>query len=44
VSDHRAVQLLGRERWYAAYTVRVARVERSYTQGTSPRQDLEGGR
>lgn len=30
VADHRAAQRLGRERWYAAYSVRVARVERAY--------------
>ena len=29
-ADHRAAQRLGRERWYAAYAVRVARVERAY--------------
>jgi heme-degrading monooxygenase HmoA len=28
--DHVAIQGLGRERWYDAYTVRVARVERHY--------------
>ena len=28
--DHAAAQRLGRERWYAAYKVRVARVERAY--------------
>ena len=28
--DHAAAQRLGRERWYAAYRVRVARVERAY--------------
>jgi heme-degrading monooxygenase HmoA len=39
-SDHRAVQRLGRERWYAAYTLRVARIERSYTLETSPRGGL----
>lgn len=39
-SDHRAVQRLGRERWYAAYTLRVARIERSYTLETSPRAGL----
>ena len=39
-SDHRAVQRLGRERWYAAYTLRVARIERSYTLETSPRVGL----
>lgn len=29
-ADHLAAQRLGRERWYAAYAVRVARVERAY--------------
>ena len=28
--DHLAAQRLGRERWYEAYAVRVARVERAY--------------
>jgi heme-degrading monooxygenase HmoA len=30
VAEHRAAQQLGRERWYRAYRVRVARVERDY--------------
>ena len=30
VADHVAAQRLGRERWYASYKVRVARVERDY--------------
>lgn len=30
VADHVAAQRLGRERWYAAYRVRIARVEREY--------------
>jgi heme-degrading monooxygenase HmoA len=34
VVDHVAAQRLGRERWYASYRVRVARVEREY--GASP--------
>ncbi|MFJ8743116.1 antibiotic biosynthesis monooxygenase family protein [Embleya sp. NPDC127516] len=29
-AEHRHAQRLGRERWYASYEVRVARVERSY--------------
>ncbi len=33
--DHAAAQRLGRERWYAAYRVRIARVERAY--GFEPR-------
>ncbi|WP_110670206.1 antibiotic biosynthesis monooxygenase family protein [Salinicola halophilus] len=28
--DHRYAQRLGRERWYAAYRTRIARVEREY--------------
>ncbi|TGD76158.1 antibiotic biosynthesis monooxygenase [Mangrovimicrobium sediminis] len=28
--DHRAAQARGRERWYASYSVQVARVEREY--------------
>jgi heme-degrading monooxygenase HmoA len=28
--DHVAIQRLGRERWYDAYLVRIARVERDY--------------
>jgi heme-degrading monooxygenase HmoA len=30
VADHVAAQKLGRERWYRAYAVRVATVERAY--------------
>src|SRR5262245_33261917 len=30
VAEHAAAQQLGRERWYAGYRVRVARVEREY--------------
>jgi heme-degrading monooxygenase HmoA len=33
VVDHAEAQRLGRERWYAAYRVRVARVERDYGTG-----------
>ena len=40
IADHRAVQRIGRERWYAGYTLRVGRVERSYTLETSPRVGL----
>lgn len=29
-SEHKAVRALGRERWYDAYELRVARVERAY--------------
>lgn len=35
VAEHRAVQRLGRERWYAGYRVRVATVTRTYE---SPRR------
>lgn len=28
--EHQAAQRLGRERWYAAWRVRIARVEREY--------------
>ena len=28
--DHRGAQRLGRDRWYASYRVRIARVERDY--------------
>ena len=28
--DHRVAQKLGREQWYRAYSLRVARVERAY--------------
>lgn len=31
VAEHLGVQRLGRERWYEAYTTRVATVTRSYT-------------
>ena len=30
VVEHRAAQRAGRERWYDAYTLRIARVERTY--------------
>jgi heme-degrading monooxygenase HmoA len=29
-ADHQAAQKLGREKWYRAYNLRVARVERAY--------------
>jgi heme-degrading monooxygenase HmoA len=32
-ADHQVAQRLGREKWYRAYTVRVARVERAYGGG-----------
>jgi heme-degrading monooxygenase HmoA len=31
--EHLAAQRMGRERWYAAYRVRIARVEREYGFG-----------
>jgi len=31
VAEHRLAQEAGRERWYARYTVRIARVEREYS-------------
>ena len=30
IAEHTAAQKMGRERWYAHYTLRVARVERHY--------------
>ncbi len=30
VAEHREAQRLGREKWYAAYKTRIARVERDY--------------
>ena len=33
VADHLAAQRLGQERWYQAYRVRVASVERDYGRG-----------
>lgn len=32
-ADHQAAQKLGRDRWYRAYTLRVAHVERAYGFG-----------
>ena len=40
-ADHLAAQRLGRERWYAAYSVRVARVERAY-DFTADRESNDG--
>ncbi len=39
VQDHALAQQLGRERWYAAYHVRVARVEYQYDFQAAPRLD-----
>ena len=41
VVDHVAVQRRGRARWYDDYIVRVSRVERAYTLGTSPLDGLD---
>lgn len=30
-SEHLAAQAMGQERWYAHYSVEVARIQRSYT-------------
>jgi heme-degrading monooxygenase HmoA len=35
-AEHLVAQRLGRERWYEAYEVRIARVERSYRFRRSP--------
>jgi heme-degrading monooxygenase HmoA len=40
VAAHAAAQRRGRERWYADYTTRIARVERDYTMENSPREGL----
>ena len=40
-ADHVGAQHLGRERWYADYTVRIARVERAYTAASSPVDGLD---
>lgn len=40
VAAHAAAQRTGRERWYADYTTRIARVERDYTLAGSPREGL----
>lgn len=40
LADHLAAQRIGRERWYRDYTLRVARIERSYTMESSPRVGL----
>ena len=40
VAAHAAVQRTGRERWYADYSTRIARVERDYTMADSPRDGL----
>ena len=41
--DHLAAQKLGRERWYRAYRVRIARVERTYGFGLGNGQASETG-
>jgi heme-degrading monooxygenase HmoA len=40
VLSHLAAQRLGRERWYAHYEVRVARVERAYSFDLSQGEDV----
>jgi heme-degrading monooxygenase HmoA len=35
VSEHRAAQQAGRERWYAGYELQVTRVERAYAFGAA---------
>lgn len=40
VAAHAAAQRTGRERWYADYTTRIARVERDYTLASSPGEGL----
>ncbi|WP_251976149.1 antibiotic biosynthesis monooxygenase family protein [Salinicola avicenniae] len=37
--DHREAQRFGRERWYAAYRTRIARVEREYGTSIPPPSD-----
>ena len=34
--EHQAAQQLGRERWYANYSVQVARIERDYASAAAP--------
>ncbi len=40
VAAHVGAQRAGRERWYADYVTRIARVERDYTLADSPRDGL----
>jgi heme-degrading monooxygenase HmoA len=40
VAAHQEAQRRGRERWYDDYVVRVARVERAYTLGSSEQAGL----
>ena len=46
VAAHLAAQRSGRERWYEHYELRVAKVERAYSNESSPRAglDLKGRR
>lgn len=37
VGEHAAVQVIGRQRWYADYRVRIATVERDYGKIRTPR-------
>lgn len=49
VGAHRAAQLAGMKRWYAAYTTHIAKVERAYVQsdaavaGKSPAEAQRAG-
>jgi len=36
-TEHREAQRLGREKWYADFSVRIAKVERDYGMGLPPR-------
>ena len=40
VAAHTEAQRLGHERWYADFSLRVAKVERAYTKATSPHAGL----
>jgi heme-degrading monooxygenase HmoA len=40
LAPHAVAQRTGRERWYEDYATRIARVDRAYTMGTSPRDGL----
>jgi heme-degrading monooxygenase HmoA len=40
VAVHAGAQREGRARWYEDYELRVARVERAYSQASSPREGL----
>ena len=42
VAEHAAAQRLGRERWYEAYRVRIATVEREYAVDTAHASNATG--